>query len=43
LAKALGTVSSHHIWRVLRAHGISLERRRSWCIRTDRASFCGVF
>lgn len=23
LAKALGTVSSHQIWRVLRAHGIS--------------------
>jgi hypothetical protein len=22
-AKALGTVSSHQIWRVLRAHGIS--------------------
>lgn len=35
LAKALGTVSRHHIWRVLRAHGISLERRRSWCISTD--------
>ena len=35
LAKALGTVSPHHIWRVLRAHGISLERRRSWCISTD--------
>ena len=35
LATALGTVSPHHIWRVLRAHGISLERRRSWCISTD--------
>lgn len=35
LAKALGTVSRHHIWRVLRAHGISLERRRSWCLSTD--------
>jgi transposase len=35
LAKALGTVNRHHIWRVLRAHGISLERRRSWCISTD--------
>jgi transposase len=35
LAQALGTVSPHHIWRVLRAHGISLERRRSWCISTD--------
>lgn len=35
LAQALGTISPHHIWRVLRAHGISLERRRSWCISTD--------
>lgn len=35
LATALGTVSPHHVWRVLRAHGISLERRRSWCISTD--------
>ena len=29
LAKALGDVSKHHVWRVLRAHGIQLERRRS--------------
>jgi transposase len=35
LAKALGTVSPHHVWRVLRAQGISLERRRAWCISTD--------
>jgi transposase len=35
LAKALGDVSSHYIWRVLRRHGIHLQRRRSWCISTD--------
>jgi transposase len=35
LAKALGDVSSHQVWRVLRRHGIHLQRRRSWCISTD--------
>ena len=35
LAKALGDVSPHYIWRVLRRHGIHLQRRRSWCISTD--------
>ncbi len=35
LAKALGDVSPHHIWRVLRQHGIHLQRRRSWCVSTD--------
>lgn len=35
LAQAVGAVSPHHVWRVLRTHGISLERRRSWCISTD--------
>ncbi|MGH8409420.1 MAG: IS630 family transposase, partial [Pseudomonas sp.] len=35
LAKALSSVSPHQVWRVLRARGISLERRRSWCISTD--------
>lgn len=35
LAKALPDISDHQIWRVLRKHGISLERRRSWCISTD--------
>jgi transposase len=34
LAKALGT-SAHRVWRVLRALGISLKRRRSWCVSTD--------
>ena len=35
LAKALKGVSADHIWRVLRQHRISLERRHSWCISTD--------
>jgi transposase len=37
LARHLGDTSKHQIWRVLRAHGISLERRRRWCISTDPA------
>jgi transposase len=35
LAAALKDISDHQIWRVLRKHGISLERRRSWCVSTD--------
>lgn len=35
LAKALGNVSTHQIWRELRRLGISLARRRSWCVSTD--------
>ena len=35
LADALGDISSTQIWRVLRKHKISLERRHSWCISTD--------
>ena len=35
LAHALGDISSAQIWRVLRKHKISLERRHSWCISTD--------
>jgi transposase len=35
LAEALGDVSPDHVWRVLRQHGIQLQRRRSWCITTD--------
>jgi hypothetical protein len=35
LAQALGDVSSHIAWRVLRRHRLSLERRRSWCVSTD--------
>lgn len=35
LAQALGDVSDHQVWRVLRKHGIHLQRRRSWCVSTD--------
>lgn len=35
LATALGDVSADQVWRVLRKHGIQLQRRRSWCISTD--------
>jgi len=35
LGRTLGDVSRHHVWRVLRRHGISLQRRRSWCVSTD--------
>lgn len=35
VAQALGDVSAHHVWRVLRRHGISLQRRRSSCVSTD--------
>jgi transposase len=34
LAKALG-LNAHHVWQILRQRGISLQRRRSWCISTD--------
>jgi transposase len=39
VAKRLGDVSAHQVWRVLRLHGIHLQRRRSWCISTD-PEFC---
>jgi transposase len=35
LAAHLGDVPDHQVWRVLRQRGISLERRRSWCVSTD--------
>ena len=35
LAGALPQISDDELWRVLRKHGISLQRRRSWCISTD--------
>src|SRR5260370_1817011 len=37
LGKHLGDISKHQIWRVLREHEISLERRPSWCISTHPA------
>ena len=35
LAQALGDVSAQQVWRVLARRGISLRRRRSWCVSTD--------
>ena len=35
VAQSLGNVTASHVWRVLRKHGIHLQRRRSWCISTD--------
>lgn len=35
VAKRLGDVSPHQVWRVLRSHDICLQRRRSWCVSTD--------
>ena len=35
IAEHLGDVSEHYVWRMLRRHGIQLQRRRSWCISTD--------
>ena len=35
IAQHLKDVSADHVWRVLRRHGIHLQRRRSWCISTD--------
>lgn len=34
LAGAL-SLPSDFVWKVLRSHGIQLQRRRSWCISTD--------
>ena len=35
LAEALPEISDDEVWRVLRKHGISLQRRRSWRISAD--------
>lgn len=35
LAAALGDVTDDEVWRVMRQHGIHLQRRHSWCISTD--------
>jgi len=35
LSQSLGDVSVHQVWRVMRLHGIELQRRHSWCISTD--------
>jgi transposase len=35
LARELGDISDQHIWRFLRAQGIDLAGRKSWCLSTD--------
>ena len=35
IAKELGDVSEHKVWRILRKYGICLSRRHSWCISND--------
>ncbi len=35
LSEALGDISRHQVWRVLKKHDISLQRRQSWCVSTD--------
>jgi transposase len=35
LGEYLGDVSSQYIWRMLRSHGIHLQRDHSWCVSTD--------
>jgi transposase len=35
LAGSLGDVTTHQVWKVLRRHGIQLQRRRTWCVSTD--------
>ena len=35
VAEKLGA-SVHAVWRVLRRDGIDLQRRRSWCVSTDK-------
>jgi len=35
LAQAVGDVSPRQVWRILSGRGISLARRRRWCISTD--------
>jgi hypothetical protein len=35
LARHFSDISKHQLWRVLREYGISLARRRSWCLSTD--------
>jgi transposase len=34
LAQAL-SLPANFVWKILRCHGIQLQRRRSWCISTD--------
>ncbi len=36
LAEALGDVSEHQVWRVLRRRGVKLSRQRNWQVKTDQ-------
>jgi len=33
--QSLKDIPPHQVWRVLRKHGIHLQRRHSWCVSTD--------
>jgi transposase len=35
IARELGDVSEHHVWRFLRAQRIDLAGRKAWCLSTD--------
>jgi transposase len=35
IAEHMGNVSADFVWRVLKKHGIQLQRKHSWCISTD--------
>lgn len=35
LAQSLGDISPDQVWRVMRRHGIQMQRRRCWCVSTD--------
>jgi len=37
VAQVLSDVPDNQVWKILRRHGISLRRRRSWCVSTDPA------
>lgn len=40
IAEELRNVSKDQVWRVLKKHGIHLQRRRSWCLSTDPEFAC---
>lgn len=35
VAAALGDISAHQVWRLMRKHHLHLDRRQSWCVSTD--------
>jgi transposase len=40
IAERLADVSKDQVWRVLKKHGIHLQRRRTWCLSTDPEFAC---